>query len=128
MADPTLSAIDRFFDFIDKGVDAADKVLNRGKHTADQQKARRAKREVIDTAPVEKTAKKPASAPAASASTSTAVVKTAAVKKPYFYILETVDPKSGDTLYVVTDGGNARTVCSTREFAAQVLRALEKAT
>jgi hypothetical protein len=120
VADPTLSAIDRFFDFIDKGVDAADKVLNRGKHTADQQKVRRAKREVIDTAPVEKTVKKTASAPAASTSTSV-------VKKPYFYILETVDPKSGDTLYVVTDGGNARTVCSTREFAAQVLRALEKA-
>lgn len=124
MADPTLSAIDRFFDFIDKGVDAADKVLNRGKHTADQQKARRAKREVIDTAPVEKTAKKPASTP----TTSAASTSTAVAKRPYFYILETVDPKSGDTLYVVTDGGNARTVCSTREFAAQVLRALEKAT
>lgn len=120
MADPTLSAIDRFFDLFDKGVDAADRVLNRSKYTDEQLRSRRAKREVIDASPVEKSAKKTAASSSASASTAVA-------KKPYFYIMESVDPKSGNTIYVVTDGGNARTEAHTREFAEQILRALEKA-
>ena len=119
MPDETTSAIDRLFDFIDSGVDAADRVLNRSKHTEDklQQQKRRVKhREVIDADSDSK--------PKAKASSSTAV---AVAKRPNFYIVEAADPKSGSTIFVVTDGGNARTECSTREFAAQILRALEKA-
>jgi hypothetical protein len=119
-ADPTLNAIDRFFDFVDRGVEAADRVLNRGEQTAEQQRARRTKREVIDATHVEKPAKKPP--PASTSSPSTAIVR-----KPHFYIVEAVDPKSNFTIYVVTDGGNARTECSTREFAEKILRALEAA-
>ena len=119
MADETIQAIDRVFDLIDKGVDAADRVLNRGKQSADrgaqtldQHKARRGKREVIEA---EATPKKDP------------VKATAVVRKPHFHIVETTDPKSGSALFVVTDGGAARTECTTREFAAQILRALEKA-
>ena len=50
-----------------------------------------------------------------------------AVNKPRFYIVEVVDPSSGNTLFVVTDGGRARAECTTRELAGQILRALEKA-
>ncbi len=118
MADETIQAIDRVFDLIDKGVDAADRVLNRSKHAADrgaraiEQKTRRAKPAVIDA---EATPKKEP------------VKTTAVVRKPRFYIVEMTDPKSGNTLFVVTDGGAARTECVTREFANQILRALEKA-
>lgn len=119
--DETISAIDRIFDFIDSGVDAADRMLHRGKRTDEklQQTARGVKRrEVIDAAAT--TPKPAAPKPAA---TNTAVV----AKRPHFYIVESVDPRSGNTLFVVTDGGNARTECATREFAATILRALEKA-
>ena len=120
MSDPTTRSIDRLFDFIDNAVDATDRVLNRSKYTDEQlqeqaQERRRKRREVIDAVP-EKAAKP---------SSSTAVAKVE--KKSHFYIAESVDPKSGKTLYVVTDGGNARTECATREFAAQILQALEKA-
>lgn len=115
VADDTTRAIDRFFDTLDKGVDAATRVLDRSKYTEDQLKAhgkRREVREVIDVEPAPK---------------SKAVSKeTAVAKRPHFYIVESVDPKSGDTLFVVTDGGNARAECTTRELAAQILRALEK--
>lgn len=120
MADETIQAIDRFFDTLDKGIDAADRVLNRSKHTADrgaqtvdQAKARRTKRvEVIEAVatPTKKDAK-----------------TTAVARRPHFHIVEATDPKSGHTLFVVTDGGAARTECTTREFANQILRALEKA-
>lgn len=125
--DETISAIDRIFDFIDSGVDAADRVLHRGKRTDEklQQTARGVKRrEVIDAAAT--TPKPAATKPAATkpTATNTAVV----AKRPHFYIVESVDPRSGSTLFVVTDGGNARTECATREFAATILRALEKAT
>jgi hypothetical protein len=121
VADETIQAIDRVFDLIDKGVDAADRVLNRSKHvavrgaeTVDQAKARRTKRvEVIDAVGTP-TKKEP-------------VKTTAVVRKPHFHIIEATDPKSGNTLFVVTDGGAARTECTTREFANQILRALEKA-
>ena len=115
MPDSTTEAIDRIFDFLDKGADAADRVFNRGKQTADQHHARRAKREVIDA---EATPKKAATPKASS---------TAVERRPHFYIVEAVDPKSGTTIFVVTDGGNARTECSTRAFATQILHALEKA-
>jgi len=113
LPDETIEAIDRIFDFVDKGVDAADRVLNRGKQTADQHRARRGKREIIDAKSTPKE--------------STKAAPTAVAKKPHFYIVEAADSKSGNTIFVVTDGGNARTECSTREFAAQILRALEKA-
>jgi hypothetical protein len=116
VADETTAAIDRIFDFIDKGVEVADRTLNRGKQTADLHKARRAKREVIDA---EATPKKEAAGAKSAA--------TAIVRKPHFYIVEAADPKTGDTIFVVTDGKSARTECSTRDFANQILRALEKA-
>lgn len=117
MSDPTTSAIDRFFDIVDSGVEKIDHALNRGKHTADQQRVRRQKREVIDTAPVQPAKKSANAAPSTTA---------AVARKPHFYIVEAIDPKSGDTIFVVTDGGSARTECRTREFAAQILQALEK--
>ena len=118
MADETTRAIDRIFDLFDSGVDTADRVLNRHKHTDEQlqQLKRRGKRREIIDADAPKPKAKEAS------STSTAVAK-----RPHFYIVEAVDPKSGSTIFVVTDGGNARTECSTRAFAAQILQALEKA-
>ena len=117
MPDSTTEAIDRIFDFLDKGADAADRVFNRGQRLADDQKARQAKRERREVIDAKATPKKGP----AKASTSTAVVH-----KPHFYIVEATDPK-GNTIFVVTDGGNARTECSTRDFANQILRALEKA-
>lgn len=116
MSDETIRAIDHFFDLVDKGVETADHVLNRSKQTEDQLKRRAKRREVIDA---ESTPKSPTSkAPHASS--------TAVAKKPRFYIVESVDPHSGATLFVVTDGGNARAECTTRELAGQILRALEK--
>ena len=116
MADETTRAIDRVFDLLDNGVDAASRVLNRHQHTEQrlqQQKPRGKRREIIDA----EAASKPKAKPSAS---------TTVAKRPHFYIVEAVDPKSGSTIFVVTDGGNARTECGTREFAAQILRALEK--
>jgi hypothetical protein len=114
VADETLAAINRVFDLIDKGADAANRVFVRGERLANDHKSRRApKREVIDA---EATPKGPA--PKKS---------TAVVRKPHFYIVEAADPKTGATIFVVTDGGNARTECSTREFATKILLALEKA-
>ena len=115
MPDETTRAINRLFDVIDSGVDAAHRVLHRNSQTEEKLQSKR-RREVIDAAadPVVKPKAKEASS-------------TAVAKKLHFYIVESIDPKSGSTLFVVTDGGNARTECSTREFAAQILRALEKA-
>lgn len=120
VADETTRAIDRFYDVLDKGVDAADRVINRHKYAeekltevAKDAKERRKRREIIDAEAVPTKPKAPAS------------FCTAVAKKPHFYIVESVDPRSGTTLYVVTDGGNARTECSTREFAQKILRALE---
>ena len=98
----------------DSGVDAADRVLNRQKHTEEKlQQTRRGKRhEIIDAEPASKPKVKQPS--------------TAVAKRPHFYIVEAADPKSGSTIFVVTDGGSARTECATREFASQILRALEK--
>ena len=92
-----------------------DRVLNRHKYTEEQHQERRSKRrEVIDAESATKPKVKQASS------------STAVAKKPHFYIVEAIDPKSGGTIFVVTDGGNARTECCTREFAVQILRALEK--
>lgn len=124
MPDSTIEAIDKIFDFLDKGVDTADRILNRSERTADQGR-RVVRQDIIDVeAPVKSAPKKTAksSSSAQSAQTSTAVAR-----KPHFYITETVDPKSKATIYVVTDGGNARTECSSLVFAQRILAALEKA-
>ncbi len=114
MPDDTSRAIDRLFDFVDNGVEAVDRVLNRQKYTEEQHQTRRSKRrEIIDT----EVGGKPKTS-------ATAVVK---ANKPHFYIVEATDPKSGSTIFVVTDGGHARAECTTRELAGQIMRALEKA-
>ena len=116
MADETTRAIDRLFDFVDSGVEAADRVLNRHKYTEEQHLERRKnqRREVIEA---EQVTKPKAKAPSASQ---------AVAKRLHFYIVESIDPKSGGTIFVVTDGGNARAECTTRELANSILRALEK--
>jgi hypothetical protein len=121
VADPTISAIDRFFDAIDSGVEKLDHVFNRGKQTEEKHRARRVKREIIEAEATPKAGPKttPKKTDAA-ASTSMALAR-----KPHFRIVESITPSG--TIYVVTDGGNARTECSTREFAEKVLRALEAA-
>lgn len=120
MSDPTINAIDKLFDLVDRGVDHVDRVLNRNKHTQEnaQEKvrARRKRAEVIETEATPKAPPKPASA----------APSAALVRKPHFYIVESVTPAG--TLFVVTDGGKARTECSTREFAEKILRALEAGT
>ena len=123
MPDSTTRAIDRFFDGVDKAIDTTARVLNRSEQTEEKLKQTRPKRRDVIDAPVSapkdtskagaKPAPKPASKPAA--------------QKPHFYIVESVHPKTGETSFVVTDGGNARTECATREFVNQILKALEQA-
>lgn len=115
--DSTTEAIDRFFDLVDNGVETIDHALNRGKHVEGQQRARRQRREVIDAASAEVIEKRPVAKDAASPSSS------ALARKPHFYVVESIMPTG--TIFVVTDGGNARTECSSREFAEKILRALE---
>lgn len=119
VADSTISAIDRVFDLVDSGVDKIDRVLNRGKYTDEQHRARRAKRPEVIDAPAPKAPKKKAAASAPAVSSS------ALARKPRFYIVESIS-LSG-TLFVVTDGGSARAECSTRELAERLLRSLEAA-
>jgi hypothetical protein len=114
--DSTSAAIDRLFDLVDSGVDHLDRVLNRGKQIEEKHRARRGKHsEIIDAEATPKTTKKAEKAPTV-----------AVARKPHFYIVEAVAP-TGETHFVVTDGGNARTECASREFAERILRALEKA-
>ena len=117
MPDSTTRAIDRFFDGVDKAIDTTARVLNRSEQTEEKLKQTRPKRRAVIDAPVSAPKDKPAAKPAA---------KTPA-SKPHFYIVESVHPKTGETSFVVTDGGNARTECATREFANQILKALEQA-
>ena len=118
MPDSTTDAINRIFDLVDSGVERSITMLNRGKTVADQHHARKSRRQVIDA---EATAAPKKSSHSKSSSSSTAVAK-----RPHFYVVESTDPASGTTIFVVTDGGKARTECSSREFANQILRALEK--
>lgn len=118
MPDKTTDAIDRFFDAIDNGVDTAHRLLNRSSQAEEKLQPKGRRREIIEAGAEhveKKTAKPPARASA-----------TAVTKKPHFYIVEAVNP-AGKTIYVVTDGHAARTECPTREFAAQILKALERA-
>jgi len=114
--DPTLNAIDRFFDLVDDGVAKADRILNRSKYTEEelQEVGRRSRRgKVIDTEAQERTPKGAATSNAANA----------IVRKVRWYIVES--NKGGKTRYIVTDGGKARTECETRDFAETILRSLE---
>lgn len=113
MGDETTRAIDRFFDAVDGGVDKVAHVLNRTQRTEEQIREKHGKRRVVIDA--EHSTKPKASA-----------ASTAVATRPRFRIVESVDPKSGNTIFVVTDGSNARTECATREFAAQIIKALEK--
>lgn len=124
MPDPTINAIDRLFDLVDRGVDHVDRVLNRNKYTqenAEKVRTRRKRAEAIDAESVTKQGVQKTSPKAAPAAASSALAR-----KPHFYIVESITPSG--TLFVVTDGGNARTECSTREFAEKILRALEAGT
>lgn len=114
MADSVITAIDRVFDLVDSVVDKADHALNRTKLTEEQHRARRAK--IIDTAPAVKVATKE-TAP----STATGLVRRR------FRIIEAIAAETGQTIFVVTDGGNARAECSTRELAEKILGMLETA-
>ena len=129
MADETTAAIDRIFDFLDKGADAADRVLNRERRLVDDQAARRAKRGERGEDPHPRRTKREVinaqATPVPKKETAKTSSSTAVTRKPHFYIVESTDPKSGVTIFVVTDGGNARTECSTRAFANRILQALE---
>ena len=135
MADETTRAIDRLFDLVDNSVDVVDRVLNRTQYTEAQLQKQRRRRVVIDTEATSSSPKKRAANTRASASpkerahAAHAAARTAVtvIAKPHFYIVEAADPTSGGTLFIVTDGGNARAECTTRELAGQILRALEKA-
>lgn len=114
--DSTINAIDRLFDFVDSGVEKLDRVINRGKCTAEQHQARRVAR-TEGAAPVSRPRSKRL---APSPSAASALVP----HKPHLYIVESISPSG--TLYVVTDGDSARVECSTREMAQKILHALEK--
>jgi len=108
--DPTLSAIDRFFDFVDSGVAAFKHAFHRGEQVEEKHGVVRVKRHaVIDTVARPKPKK-------AAASVSTALAR------PPFYIVESIT--SAGIVFVVTDGGAARTECSTRASAERLLHAL----
>jgi hypothetical protein len=113
--DSTTEAIDRIFDLVDSGVEKIDHVFNRGKDVADKHHARKSRRQVIEAEATPTPTK-------GSSSSSNAVAR-----RPHFYVVESTDPVSGATIFVVTDGAKARTECSSREFANQILHALEKA-
>ena len=114
--DETTRAIDRFFDVVDDGVDKVARVLNRAQRTEEQIRADTKRRVIIDA---EVKGRRKASASSPSPSTTVAA-------RPRYRIVESIDPKSGNTIFVVTDGNGARTECATREFATQILKALEK--
>jgi hypothetical protein len=126
VGDATLNAIDRFFDIVDSGVEKIDHAFNRGKEIEDKQHSRRRQRgEVIIDAKLAQE-KKASAAPAQESAKKAAPASTSSLaRKPHFYIVESASPTG--LLFVVTDGGKARTECSTREFAEKILRALKEA-
>jgi len=114
VADSTISAIDRFFDALDRGAEIADRVVNRTKYTEEQQhrvrnNANKKAPEVIDTTAAVR-AHKP--------SPSTALATR------QFRIVETAVPETGVMIFVVTNG-SVRAECTTRELAEKILRGLE---
>lgn len=113
MADDATRAIDGVFDFIDGFADKADRVFNRAKYTGEKYKEQKTKApEVIDVTPNEPKADKGSSSKAVA-------------KKAHYRIVEAV--KDNETVFVVTDGGNARTECKDRAFAEHLLAALKAA-
>ena len=125
--DSNLSAIDRVFDFVDSAVDKVDRVLNRAKYTEEQHRERRTRKQVvIDTASAVKVARSPGDLRVVKAETS-APSSSVALATRRFRIVEAVDASSGQTIFVVTNGGDARAECSTRVLAEKILRALETA-
>jgi hypothetical protein len=124
VADSSISAIDRVFDLVDSAVDKVDRVLNRTQYTEEQHRARRAKSSVvIDTAAAVKVARSPERSKVVKTETALSSTSTA-IATQRFRIVEAVDAASGETIFVVTNGGNARAECSTRELAEKILRAL----
>lgn len=119
MPDGTTQTIDRLFDLVDLGVDHVVRILNRGKQIADRHGAPKRGRAKITNVSTSVRAQTPSKPPAPS-------TVTALTRRPRFYIVEAIT-LSGVTEFVVTDGGNARTACPSREVAEQILRALEKA-
>ncbi len=118
MTDPSITAIDRVFDLVDGAVDKVDRVLNRARYTEEQHRARRAKRPVvIDTAASVRVVSTKAAPPSPAESS--------AIASRRFRVVEKVDSSSGSTIFVVTNGGDDRVECSTRELAQKILRALE---
>jgi len=120
VADDTTRAIDRFFDAVDGGVDKVARVLTRTQNTEEQLREKYKRRTIIDA---EVSSSKPKAKASARGRAGTTAVTTTA--RPRFRIMESVDPRSGNTIYVVTDG-SSRTECASREFAQQILRSLEK--
>lgn len=121
--DGTLQAIDRLFDLVDQGVEHVDRILNRGKQTAERHLARKRDRaDIVKASP----ARTPRSSKPGARKLGAPASMTALARKPQFYIVEAVTP-AGVTEYVVTDGGNARAACPSRTVAEQILQALEKA-
>lgn len=117
MADDATRAIDGVFDLIDGFADKADRLFNRAKYTGEKYKEQKTKApEVIDVTPNEPKADKSAAASSSSK---------AVVKKANYRIVEAV--KNGETVFVVTDGGSARTECQDRAFAEQLLTMLKAA-
>ncbi len=110
MPDSTSSDIDRVFDFVEGFVDKANHVFERVQPTKDQPRAQ------LD-------ARRPAQrAKSAAPSSSTSVVLH---RRPRFRIDEVIAAETGQPIFVVTDGGNARAECSTRALAEKILSALE---
>lgn len=121
MPDATTEAIDRFFDLVDNGVDQVGRVLGCDKQPTEKPRARRARgSEVV----VREVLTKPSPAKPLIREART-LPMTSLARRPRFYIVEAV--VSGSTQFVVTDGGSARTACVTRQFAEQILQALERA-
>ena len=115
MPDETTRAIDRFFDTVDDGIEKVGRVLNRTARAEEHIRSEAKRRVIIDTDAHDR----------GKASTSPKSSSATAAGRPRYRIVESIDPKSGNTLFVVTDG-SSRTECTSREFAQQILRSLEK--
>jgi len=100
-SDPTIDAIDRFYDFADRVVDGVGHFFGRVKKSEERVQARR------QGAP-----------PAPSSSTAIA-------RRPQWRIDEIIDGATGKVSWIVTDGGRARAECTTLELAEKLRSMLE---
>lgn len=110
--DATLTAIHRFYDFVEQGADYVDRLLSRGKDTLSGQVGKK----TVSKKPTDSSQRK---------ITQIARASTAASCKAHAYIVERVT-SSGVTEFVVKSDGQARAQCSTRKQAEDFLRVLEK--